>query len=130
LTRGWRARPDDHLDHTLVVLLNLAPPDLEVDLELGIPGTWVTLADIDTVEDVPPAGTNSVDAATALRSRDGRFTPVVLSSSSWLIYRGLAPLWPTPPCGPDCPTVTRFVPGWAVFVVLPQVPSPAVRSRA
>jgi 1,4-alpha-glucan branching enzyme len=88
---GWRARPNDRLEDTLVALLNLAPYDLEVDLELGLPGIWVKLADIDTVEDIAPAGTNSADAATALHSRDGRFTAFVLPSSSGFIYKWEAP---------------------------------------
>jgi hypothetical protein len=89
---GWRARPNEHPWDTLVVLLNVTPHDAEVDLELGRPGIWVKLADIDTVDDVPPVGGNGASAATALHSRDGRFTPFVLPSSSGFVYKWEAPL--------------------------------------
>ncbi len=89
---GWRAHPNDHPWDTLVVLLNMTPYDAEVELELGRPGSWVKLADVETVEDIPPAGVNGAGAATALHSRDGRFTPFVLPSSSGFVYKWEAPL--------------------------------------
>ncbi|ADB73954.1 alpha-amylase family glycosyl hydrolase [Geodermatophilus obscurus] len=84
---GWRARPNDDPWDTLVVLLNFTPYDAEVDLELGRPGSWVKLADIDTVEDIPPAGRNWAGAPTALHSQDGRCAPFVLPSSSGFVYK-------------------------------------------
>jgi 1,4-alpha-glucan branching enzyme len=89
---GWRARPNDDPWDTLVVLLNVTPYDVEVDLELGRPGIWVKLADVEAVEDVPPEGGNGAGAATALHSGNGRFTPFVLPSSSGFVYKWEAPL--------------------------------------
>jgi pullulanase/glycogen debranching enzyme len=89
---GWRAQPSESADQTLVVLLNFSPQDMTAELELGLPGRWVKLADIGTVEDVPPAGTNSAGASTALVSADGRYSPFVLPASSGFIYKWEAPL--------------------------------------
>jgi hypothetical protein len=84
---GWRATPSSDVRDTLVVLLNLSPYDVPVDLELGLPGRWVKLADIDAVDDIPPAGSNSPQRDTALVSRDGRYAPFVLPSSSGFVYK-------------------------------------------
>jgi hypothetical protein len=89
---GWRSRVNEQLHEALVVLLNFEPFAVTVDLELGIPGMWVKLADLDTVHDLPPAGTNSTRDPTALRSQDGRFAHFVLPSSSAFIYKWAAPL--------------------------------------
>jgi hypothetical protein len=89
---GWRAQPSESADQTLVVLLNFSPQDMTAELELGLAGRWVKLADIGTVEDVPPAGTNSAGASTALVSADGRYSPFVLPASSGFIYKWEAPL--------------------------------------
>ena len=53
-TVGWRAHPSDRPTDALAVLLNFEGFDLPVDLELGRPGVWVKLADIDRVDDLPP----------------------------------------------------------------------------
>lgn len=84
---GWRAQPNRHAHDALLVLLNFENHDVVVDLELGIPGVWVKLADIDTVNDVPPQGTNGVSLDTALRTRDGRFGGFVLPGSSAFVYK-------------------------------------------
>lgn len=84
---GWRSHPNDHAADTLVILVNFENHDVPVDLDLGLAGTWVKLADIDSVNDVPPAGTNSVDDETALHSVDGRFRPFTLPSSSGFVYK-------------------------------------------
>jgi len=60
-------------------------------LELGRPGVWVKLADIDRVNDLPPDGTNDLGDPTALHSTDGRFAGFTLPSSSGFIYRWTAP---------------------------------------
>ena len=54
--------------------------DVPVDLELGRAGSWRKLADIDRV-------TDGTDEATAVNSRDGRFTGFTLPSSSGFVYR-------------------------------------------
>ncbi|MCW5976423.1 MAG: hypothetical protein KIT09_00020 [Bryobacteraceae bacterium] len=63
-----------------------------VNLELGIPGVWVKLADIDAVNDIAPEGTNSAGDATAFHSNDGRFAGFALPSSSGFIYKWESPL--------------------------------------
>jgi hypothetical protein len=47
----------------------------------------VKLADIESVDDVPPVGANSAGAATALVSADGRYSPFELPASSGFIYK-------------------------------------------
>jgi hypothetical protein len=88
---GWRSRPNERPSDALVVLLNFEGYEVPVDLELGLPGSWVKLADIERVNDIPPEGTNSTSDPTALHSADGRFTPFTLPSSSGFIYRWEAP---------------------------------------
>ncbi len=45
------------------------------------------LADLDAVDDIPPHGTDTVTALTALRSDDGRFGGFELPSSSGSLYK-------------------------------------------
>jgi hypothetical protein len=77
----------------MVVLLNFEPFPVGVDLELGLAGSWVELADLDSVDDIPPHGTNTATAPTALRSDDGRYSGFELPSSSGFIHltRSFAP---------------------------------------
>jgi 1,4-alpha-glucan branching enzyme len=84
---GWRSRVNQLAHDAIVVLLNFENHDVTVDLELGIPGFWVKLADIDTVNDVAPEGSNSAGSASAMRSADGRFTGFVMPSSSGFVYK-------------------------------------------
>ena len=74
-----------------MVLLNFEGHDVVVDLELGLAGTWVKLADIDRANDVPPEGTNGAGDPTALRSADGRYAGFVLPATSGFIYKWEAP---------------------------------------
>ncbi|MHC1726680.1 MAG: alpha-amylase family glycosyl hydrolase [Syntrophobacteraceae bacterium] len=84
---GWRSTPN-HLAHeTMIVLINFENQDVTVDVDLGIPGKWVKLADIDYVNDIPPEGTNSGSDSTALHSGDGWFGNFRLPSSSGFIYK-------------------------------------------
>jgi hypothetical protein len=39
-----------------------------VDVDLGHPGIWVNLANIDFVNDIPPNGTNSAQSTNAIHS--------------------------------------------------------------
>jgi 1,4-alpha-glucan branching enzyme len=84
---GWRSRPNEHPHDTLLVLLNFENADVRVDVDFGVPGIWVKLADIDRVNDIPPAGSNSAGDPTALRTNDGRFGGFTLPSSSGFIYK-------------------------------------------
>jgi 1,4-alpha-glucan branching enzyme len=43
---GWRSRPNDRPSDALVVLMNFEGYDVPIDLELGLTGSWVKLADI------------------------------------------------------------------------------------
>ncbi|MEA2843596.1 MAG: isoamylase [Actinomycetota bacterium] len=84
---GWRSRPNADPRDALVVLLNFEGHEVSVDLELGIPGTWVKLADIDRANDVPPEGTNGPGDPTALHSADGRFAGFDMPGSSGFVYK-------------------------------------------
>lgn len=89
---GWRSTPNSLATDTLVVALNFENTPVTVDLELGIPGRWVKLADIDVVNDIPPHGTNHAGDATALHTADGRFASFTLPDTSAFIYKWEAPL--------------------------------------
>ena len=86
-TLGWRSRVDGLAFNALVVLLNFENRDVTIDLDLGIPGVWVKLADIDSVDDIPPEGSNGAGSSTALHSKDGRFAGFVMPSSSGFVYK-------------------------------------------
>ena len=88
---GWRSQVNALAHEAIAVLLNFDNHDITVDLELGIPGVWVKLADIDFVNDIPPEGSNSTDDSTALHSSDGRLGGFVMPSSSGFVYKWEAP---------------------------------------
>ncbi|NIP84611.1 MAG: hypothetical protein GTO03_03280, partial [Planctomycetales bacterium] len=75
----------------LVILLNFENHDVPVDVDFGIAGIWLKLADITQANDVPPIGTNSVQDPTAIRTDDGNFSTFTLPSSSGFIYKWEAP---------------------------------------
>jgi 1,4-alpha-glucan branching enzyme len=89
---GWRARPSRFAHDDLAVLLSFESSEHRVDLDLGTPGRWIKLADIDSVNDIPPAGTNSAATPTTLESRDGRFVGFAIPSFSGFIYKWDAPI--------------------------------------
>ncbi len=89
---GWRSRPNSLATDALVVMLNFENHDISVDVDFGIPGIWLKLADIDFVNDIPPHGNNSPSDATALRTNDGNFSNFNLPSSSGFIYKWEASL--------------------------------------
>jgi hypothetical protein len=66
-----------------VIVPNFTNHDITIDLELGLPGKWVRLASIDSVNDIPPDGTNHADDATALYTEDGRVERFVYKWKSW-----------------------------------------------
>jgi 1,4-alpha-glucan branching enzyme len=84
---GWRARPNEFAHDALVILLNFENRPVQVDVDFGIPGVWVKLADIDRVNDILPRGTNSPTDSTAIRTNDGDFGAFSLPSSSGFIYK-------------------------------------------
>ena len=89
---GWRSVPNDKAYDRIVVLLNFENHPVEVDLDFGLPGVWVRLADIDVVNDIAPEGANSAQDETAIRTSDGRFDNFILPDSSGFIYKWEASL--------------------------------------
>lgn len=87
LLLGWRLRPTPNTFDTMVVVLNFQGFSVTVDLELGLAGTWVKLADTETANDIPPEGTNSAGDSTALHTTDGRFGGFELTASSGFLYK-------------------------------------------
>jgi 1,4-alpha-glucan branching enzyme len=84
---GWRSRPNEFAHDVLVVILNFESSTQTVDIEFGISGVWLKLADIETVNDIAPVSSNSVASPTAIRTEDGRFVSFDLPSSSGFIYK-------------------------------------------
>jgi 1,4-alpha-glucan branching enzyme len=83
---GWTTNPGPEPWERMVVLLNFEPYEVMVDLEFPLPGYWVKLADIDRVNDLPPAGENSIDLPTTIKTT-GHFGGFTLPSSSGFIYK-------------------------------------------
>lgn len=84
---GWRSRPDRRAHDVLVVMLNFENHQVQVDVDLGIPGIWVKLADMDGINDIPPIGNNSTQDPASIRTNDGLFSGFTLPSSSGFIYK-------------------------------------------
>ncbi len=84
---GWRARPNGNAHDTMLVMLNFENHDVQLDVDFGIPGKWVKLADIDEVDDIQPAGSNSPDKPTTIHTDDGRLGAFTLPSSSGFVYK-------------------------------------------
>jgi 1,4-alpha-glucan branching enzyme len=88
---GWRSRPTQFAHDAMVIMLNFENHPVQVDVDFGIPGMWVKLADIDRANDIPPLGTNSISDHTAIRTNDGNFDGFTLPGSSGFIYKWEAP---------------------------------------
>lgn len=84
---GWRSKPSDDALETMVVLLNFENYDVEIDLELGIPGKWARLANIDFVNDLAPEGDYNPDSSETIITEDGHLPGFVLQDSSGFIYK-------------------------------------------
>jgi len=85
---GWRSTPNDNPHDILVVLLNFENHDVAVDVDFGCPGTWIRLANIDSVNDIAPDGNNSIDDDTAIHLQDTTVVhDFVLQDSSGYIYK-------------------------------------------
>jgi len=84
---GWRSKPNGEAYDAMVVMLNYENHDVQVDIDFGIPGKWVKLADQDDVNDIAPLGNNSEYDPTAIETRDGRFNGFNLPGSSGFIYK-------------------------------------------
>lgn len=85
---GWRSHPDDDPKNQMIVLLNFENHPITIDVEAGTAGTWLRLASIDAVNDLPPDGTNTVEDALALHvDESGTFKDFVLPDSSGFIYK-------------------------------------------
>lgn len=83
---GWRAMPKDNMEDAIIVLLNFENHDIEIDLELGAPGAWIRLADIDVVNDVEPEGSASPDDISTLHEDDARLTGFIIPDTAGFIY--------------------------------------------
>lgn len=83
---AWSTRPGKEPYEEMLVILNFEPYPVTVDLAFPRPGIWVKLADIDRVNDLPPAGDNSYrdPSALAVSSVVRNFQ---LPSSSGFIYK-------------------------------------------
>jgi pullulanase/glycogen debranching enzyme len=88
---AWRAHPNQFAHDAIVVMLSFENYPVQIDVDFGVPGTWVKLADLDRVNDIPPMGTNSAQDSTAIRTSDGNFGGFTLPSSSGFIYKWEAP---------------------------------------
>jgi 1,4-alpha-glucan branching enzyme len=84
---GWQSRPTRQAHEALVVMLNFESFDVQVDVDFGIPGVWVKLADVERVNDIAPEGTNSDADVTAVQTVDGNFGGFILPSSSGFLYK-------------------------------------------
>lgn len=84
---GWRSKPNGVAHDCMLVLVNFENQDVTLDVDLGLPGRWVKLADMDTVNDIPPFGSNNAEDPSTLESRDGRFHGFTLPSSSGYVYK-------------------------------------------
>ena len=84
---GWRAKPNGDAHETIVVMLNYENHEVQVDIDFGIPGRWVKLADHDTVNDIAPNGSNSTQDPTAVETYDGNFKGFTLPGSSGFVYK-------------------------------------------
>ena len=72
---------------TIIVLLNFENYDVEIDLELGIPGKWARLADIDFVNDLAPEGSYDPASPITIVTPNGRFPGFTIQDSSGFIYK-------------------------------------------
>jgi hypothetical protein len=67
--------------------MNFENHNVVADVDFGIPGKWIKLADIDQVNDIPPLGSNSASDPTTVYTVDGNFSGFDLPSSSGFIYK-------------------------------------------
>jgi 1,4-alpha-glucan branching enzyme len=85
---GWRTSTESNgASDEFAILLNFGNEPIMVDLELGRTGRWVKLADIDTVNDLPPYGSNSPFDPSTLASNDGRFGGFTIPENSGFIFK-------------------------------------------
>ncbi len=84
---GWRATPNSNTFDHMIVLINFENHPVKVDLELGTPGSWVQLATIDSVNDLPPMGDNHVTQVNTIHAPEGRLPDFMLADSSIFIYK-------------------------------------------
>lgn len=84
---GWRSMPSANPLETIIVLLNFENYDVEIDLELGIPGKWARLADIDFVNDLAPEGSYDPASPITIVTPNGRFPGFTIQDSSGFIYK-------------------------------------------
>lgn len=84
---GWRVNERGDLQQRLLVMLNFEGSVLTVDVDFHTPGRWVKLADLDSVNDLPPGGNKDPVDPDSIVTADGRFFPFDLPPYSGFIYR-------------------------------------------
>jgi len=84
---GWWAQPNGLAHERVLVMMNFENHEVNLDVEFGVPGKWIKLADVDSVDDLPPFGSNGVAKETTVESQDGHFSGFRLPSSSGFIYK-------------------------------------------
>jgi len=89
---GWRSTPTEYAYDRLVVLLNFENHAVDVDVNFGLEGHWVRIASIGYVNDIPPAGSATVQHDVTIHLRGTMFKNFVLPDSSGFIYKWEAPL--------------------------------------
>ena len=89
---GWRAKPNNNVFETMLIMLNFESHDVQVTVDFGISGKWVKLADNDNANDIAPIGTNSENDITTIQTQDGNYSGYILPSYSCFIYKWQAPI--------------------------------------
>lgn len=84
---GWRTLDAGQPHERMLVMLNFEPHDVVVDVDFHTPGWWVKLADLDRVNDIPPAGDNRPGMPDSITTESGWFGHFVLPPYSGFIYK-------------------------------------------
>jgi 1,4-alpha-glucan branching enzyme len=84
---GWRVNDGRASAEELLIMLNFEGRDVPVKVDFNIPGQWVKLADIDQVNDLPPAGSKNPDDPDSIITENGVVDNFVLPPYSGFIYK-------------------------------------------
>jgi len=84
---GWRVNDTGPAFERLLVMLNFENHDVPVKVDFHTPGRWVKLADIENINDIPPAGNRSPEDPATIITGDGLVTDFILPPASAFIYK-------------------------------------------
>ncbi len=84
---GWRINDAADPAERMLVMLNFEGHDVPVEVDCNTPGRWVKLADIDNINDLPPAGNKNPEDLDSIITDDGKFDNFVLPPYSGFIYK-------------------------------------------